>query len=291
MESMLVVDHLSQGFGRKLVLDDVSFVVPKGKICVFIGANGAGKTTAIKSIVGLWPYKDGKITINGINAKNPQSRMKLGYVPEKENFPKESANYFIKQYTKYYELTKNQIETMMDKMFHLFEIEKLEKTKLTNMSSGQKKKLLIMQALLHNPDLLIMDEPTENMDPDARINFYKIMKLLINEHKTVFISTHQLDEIQKYANYAVIIKQGKIVYVGEIDKEHNLFDLYEKHVSRNIGHDHKKLVKIDKLYDKEMEREDNGLLLKKNKIEELFNEGVLTKDEYKNALKRLEKGN
>jgi ABC-2 type transport system ATP-binding protein len=228
MNGSLKVSHLSLALGGSPILKDISFDIEPGSVCAFIGANGAGKTTTIKSIVGLYPYHAGDITINGADAKSPQSHMHLGYVPEKENFPKISARRFLESCAEYFHLDERTRNDIISKLMQLFGIDDIINRKLPKMSSGQKKKILIIQALLHNPDLLIMDEPTENMDPDARLSFYEIIETLKQQGKTMFISTHNLDEIQKYATHIVIIKDGEIKYTGKATKK-NLFEIYEQY--------------------------------------------------------------
>ncbi|MDR1991327.1 MAG: ABC transporter ATP-binding protein [Mycoplasmataceae bacterium] len=228
---MLKVENLSISMNEKPILKNVSFTIEEGSLCAFIGANGAGKTTTIKSIVGLYPYTQGKITIKGIDAKNPMSHYILGYVPEKENFPKIKVKRFLKCLNEYYHLDSQYIESITQKLYKLFNIENLENIRLTKLSSGQKKKLLIIQALINKPSLLIMDEPTENMDPDARLVFYDIVQTLKKLKKTIFISTHNLDEIQKYADHVIVIDNGEIKFIGD-SKDKNLYALYEKYVGK-----------------------------------------------------------
>ncbi|MDR3330529.1 MAG: ABC transporter ATP-binding protein [Mycoplasmataceae bacterium] len=224
----LKVENLSFKTNKQDILKNVSFEVEKGSLVAFIGSNGAGKTTTIKCIVGLYPYTQGVITIDGINVKDETSRLKLGYVPEKENFPKIKTKQFLNSCIEYFHISNQQRDEIIAKLSKLFKVEELLNKKLPKLSSGQKKKILIMQALLHDPDLLIMDEPTENMDPDARLVFYDIIKAMKNVGKTIFISTHNLDEIQKYADHVIVIKSGEIQYSGSATKS-DLYKVYEQH--------------------------------------------------------------
>jgi ABC-2 type transport system ATP-binding protein len=121
---------------------------------------------------------------------------------------------------------KNEIEKYA-KIFSLFD--DLNK-KLTSMSSGQRKRVMIISALIHNPQILIMDEPTENLDPDNRKVFYDVLKKFISDGKTIFISTHNLDEIEKHIDYAIIISNGEIKYQGTVKKGYGeLTKIYEKY--------------------------------------------------------------
>jgi ABC-2 type transport system ATP-binding protein len=225
----LKVENLNVTINKTHILKNVSFELPEGSLCAFIGANGAGKTTTIKSIVGLLPYTDGKITINGVDAKKYYSRRVLGYVPEKENFPKVKVNNFLQSCVDFFHIDKTKSNEITAKLLNAFGIPDLGEKRLNKLSSGQKKKILIIQGLIHNPDLLIMDEPTENMDPDARMVFYQIIDQLKQEKKTIFISTHNLDEIRKHADYVVIIKNGEIQYTGSHQGE-DLYKIYEQYM-------------------------------------------------------------
>jgi ABC-2 type transport system ATP-binding protein len=228
MASLLKVENLSLSLGKKPILKNVSFQIEEGRLCAFLGANGAGKTTTIKCIVGLYPYTQGTITLNGIDAKNAMSHYSLGYVPEKENFPKIKVKRFLTSMNEYYHHDQTKTEESVAKLYKLFNIEGFENTKLVKLSSGQKKKILIIQALVNNPDILIMDEPTENMDPDARLIFYDVINTFKKMKKTIFISTHNLDEIQKYADDVVIINDGEIKFTGSATSE-DLYKLYEQY--------------------------------------------------------------
>lgn len=246
--SKLKVENLNVTIGKTHILKNVSFELPEGVLCAFIGSNGAGKTTTIKSVVGLYPYTDGKVTINDVDAKNYLSRYGLGYVPEKENFPKVKVRNFLQSCVDFFHVDKTKSDEITKKLLHVFGVSDLLDKRLNKLSSGQKKKILIIQGLLHNPDLLIMDEPTENMDPDARMVFYQIIDQLKKEKKTIFISTHNLDEIQKHADYIIIIKNGEIQYSG-IAKGDNLYEIYKKYVEFSDGQQDIKIKKDTKIGD------------------------------------------
>lgn len=245
----LKVENLNITINRVHILKNVSFELPDGVLCAFIGANGAGKTTTIKSIVGLLPYHDGKITINDIDAKKYQSRYILGYIPEKENFPKVKVKHFLQSCTDFFHIDKQVSDSITNGLLNAFGIPDLGEKRLNKLSSGQKKKILIIQGLIHNPNLLIMDEPTENMDPDSRMVFYQIIDQLKQKQKTIFISTHNLDEIQKHADYVVIIKNGEIKYAGA-SKGEDLYKIYEQYMNpdKSIETNEPKQIKIEKIF-------------------------------------------
>jgi ABC-2 type transport system ATP-binding protein len=200
MTNVLEVKNLKKVIDGEKILNNISFHVPKGKLCAFIGHNGAGKTTTIKSILSLYRYNSGDIFINGISSKKIKSHRIIGYVPEKENFPKIRARTFLKMMASLYGVPKKIIDSRIKYYECIFSLKKRLHIDLNRMSSGQKKKIMIIQSLLHDPQLLIMDEPTENLDPDTRDVFYRLVKKLKKEGKTIFISTHNLDEIQNFAD-------------------------------------------------------------------------------------------
>ncbi|MDR0545736.1 MAG: ABC transporter ATP-binding protein [Mycoplasmataceae bacterium] len=232
IEKMIDVQGLYFYDGNKKILDNISFVVPKGKVCAFIGPNGAGKTSTIKCITTLYTFNQGTIFINNINNKNHESLSCIGYVPEKENFPKMSAIDYFGEIAQYNGVDYNDIKSRVNQLADFFGVSDILTTNLSALSSGQKKKMLIMQSLLHNPSTLIMDEPTDNMDPSSRLLFFNLVKRLKKEGKTLLISSHNLSEIQLYVDYVIMIVEGKIVYQGKLDKK-NLYALYEKYDLHN----------------------------------------------------------
>ena len=212
-------------------VDNISFDIRRGEFHVFIGANGAGKTTTIKAIVGAYAKYSGEILIDGHINSSVAAKRKMGYVPEIAIFPKEFT-------------TKNYLESMAimsglskeeSQKFTKLTLEKTNMIDLINkkpisFSSGQKKKILLAQAMVHNPDILIMDEPAANLDPLARSELFKTLENYKNEGKSIFISSHILSEVGKYADTATILDGGKIVFHGRLDGSQNLDELYEKYV-------------------------------------------------------------
>lgn len=233
MNSTIEIKELCFHEGSNLILDNVTFNIPRGKICAFIGPNGAGKTTTIKCIVGLYKFKKGTITINNIDNHNPESLQLIGYVPEKENFPKMTPKNYFCEICQYNQISLKDGRERLMYLIKEFGLQDIANNKLSTMSSGQKKKMLIIQSLLHNPDILIMDEPTDNMDPTARMMFFDLIKKLKSEGKTLFISSHNLSEIERYVDYVIMIVQGKIVYAGAADQK-DLYKLYNEHTGQHI---------------------------------------------------------
>lgn len=227
MKSVIEVKNLNKFFGSQHILKDVNFVVPQGAFVIFAGKNGSGKTTTIKSILDLYSLDKGSlITINGISSLNPQAREKIAYIPEKDSFSNEITNNFLIRMGLLNNLPLEQIKAKIDKYIKLFNAQKYLNVPLDKLSSGNAKKIMIIQALIADANCFIMDEPTDNLDPETRMLFYKQMKKLQQENKTIFISSHNLLEVGEFADYAIIIANGEIKYTGKFKNSKQLLKLY-----------------------------------------------------------------
>jgi ABC-2 type transport system ATP-binding protein len=227
----LEIKNLTKIIRNKKILDEVSFSVPKGSITIFVGENGAGKSTTIKCILDLFYYNSGEIKILGVDSKNPLSRKSVGYVPEKENFTKNSFKNFLLQYGQLRNQSLADLNNKINEYAKKFEIEHLlhSNTNIAKLSSGQKKKILIILSLLNDEELFIMDEPTDNLDPKSRYTFYQIIDEINKKRKaTFFICSHNLDEVGEHANHAVFISNGKIIFSDKVKSKKDLVNRYKK---------------------------------------------------------------
>lgn len=200
-----------------------SFVVKPGEIHGFIGANGAGKTTTIKSIVGAYATFGGSINIFGHKNTTKQAKSFIGYIPEKADFP---TGYSTLAYLSTIAVLRG-VPAKEAKTFALNKLVDLGISEIAGrspikLSSGQKKKVLLIQALLHNPKVIIADEPAANLDPKARVEFFDTIKKLAREEKIAFfVSSHILDELEKHIDSLTILEAGKIMYSGSMkDLQH-----------------------------------------------------------------------
>ncbi|EIN14855.1 ABC transporter, ATP-binding protein [Mycoplasmopsis agalactiae 14628] len=220
----LSVQHLSMIFKiapqtYKKAVDDLSFDVKKGQFHGFVGNNGSGKTTTIRSILGFYPGLFGKIFINGLEFTNSSAKRKIGYIPEVTIFPKNlSAIEYIYSLALMSgvdkKVIKDRINYIMDTYgFHVPDMSKSP----AYMSSGQKKSIMLIQALINDPEILILDEPAANLDPSSRIKLFNTLKQLHLEGKTIFISSHILDELEKYIDSFTLLSEGKLLYSGSIN--------------------------------------------------------------------------
>ncbi|MBU4692269.1 ABC transporter ATP-binding protein [Mycoplasma zalophi] len=233
MEKILEINNLNKVFPKtNRGIKNISFSVESGDFHAFIGENGAGKTTTIKTIIGAFVNYEGEILINNINIKKAEAKSIIGYVPEVAIFPKELTVFnYLYNLLILSNVDKKEANERIDKYLKLFNIENLKNEKPYTFSTGQKKKVLLIQALLHNPKLLILDEPAANLDPTARFELFSLLKEINEKQKiTILISSHVLSEIDKYVNTITLIHNGQILYSGS--KQESLEKLfYEKVIS------------------------------------------------------------
>ncbi len=234
-EPLVVVDHFTKKYkGRNVpAVDDISFSIYPGDFHAFIGANGAGKTTTIKAIIGAYSKNkySGSISIGGNDNQTVEAKRLVGYIPENANFPKKmnTKNYLISM-AMLAGFSSSKAKQKANEILQNLGMTQFEKKRPATFSSGQKKKILLAQALLNDPEVLVMDEPAANLDPLAREELFETLLSLQKQGKAIFISSHILDEVDKYATCATILDGGKIVFDGVMDGKTNLSNLYKKYV-------------------------------------------------------------
>ncbi len=214
-------------------VNDISFNIFPGEFHVFIGANGAGKTTTIKSIIGAYTkskYK-GNIKIGGFSNQSVDGKALIGYIPEKADFPKKmnTIDYLVSM-AMLSGIPGTKAKTKAKEILAKLNMSEFAKKRPSSFSSEQKKKILLAQSLLNDPEVLIMDEPAANLDPIARDELFNNLLELQQQGKSIFLSSHILDEVGKYATYTTILDGGKIVFDGTIDNKINLTELYKTYV-------------------------------------------------------------
>lgn len=216
MDIALQVVNLKKYYRKTKAVDDISFNLGKGEIVGLIGANGAGKTTTIKCILSLLKRTAGEIYIDGLNIKNYGARQKLAYIPETpEIYPLLTVWEHLKFIALAYSLEnwEENGESLLEK-FNL----KNKKNELgKNLSKGMKQKLSICCALLHKPEIFLVDEPFVGLDPKAIKELKDTFVYLKNLGKTILISTHMLDTAQGICNRLLIMKSGKLAAEGSME--------------------------------------------------------------------------
>lgn len=207
----IVVKNLDKIFGTQIAVNNVSFQVEKGEIVGFLGPNGAGKSTTMKIMVGYIPASSGEVFINGVRVSvdNLESRKHIGYLPE--NNPLYTDMYvleFLEFVGKLYKVKdlKNRVKEIIESVG----LEEEQHKKIGMLSKGYKQRVGLAQALIHNPDVLILDEPTTGLDPNQIKEIRTLIKELGKE-KTVILSTHIMQEVEAICDRVIIISKGKIV--------------------------------------------------------------------------------
>ena len=214
---MIEIKNVTKKYGNNIAVNDVSFKVGDGEIFAFIGHNGAGKTTLIKCITGIQEFDSGDILINGksIKKNSLECKKEMAFVPDNpELYEQMKAIDYINFICDMYEVNDEDRQKSIKKYAELFEIEDKLNDTLESYSHGMKQKIALISALVHNPKVLIMDEPFVGLDPKAVFDVKKIMKDLTKEGTTIFFSTHILEVAEKLCSRVAIIKKGELVSVG-----------------------------------------------------------------------------
>ena len=205
--NVIEVRNLNVWYGKFQALDDVSFVVSKGKIAGLIGPNGAGKTTIIKSILGLISY-EGSIKFGSESVSNKN----IGYVSENEGYYEWlTAREYLKFYLELYgEKDEDRVNFILNKIGLYDRADMVIK----NFSNGMKRRLGIARALIHDPDIVVMDEPLSGVDPKIKREIKDMILDFAEESKTFLISSHQLSDIESICDWLIMINEGKILSYG-----------------------------------------------------------------------------
>ena len=217
---MIEIKNVSKTYnGKKKALKDVSFTVNNGEIFAFIGHNGAGKTTMIKSLIGILDFEEGEILINKKSIKDDPIACKkeMAYVPDNPDlYENMTAIDFVNFVCDMYDISTEIRKENIEKYAKMFEIENNLNDDISSFSHGMKQKIALIAALAHNPKVLVMDEPFVGLDPKAVFDMKNIMKQMAKEGKTIFFSTHILDVAEKLCDRVAIIKNGDIVKIGKM---------------------------------------------------------------------------
>lgn len=218
---MLKIEHLTKKYGEKTAVEDLSLHILKGEIYGFIGHNGAGKTTTLKSIVGILQFEEGEIRIDGDSIQeNPLAcKKKIAYIPDNPDLYEFMTGvqylHFIADIFGVDEKTRQE---RIRKYADLFEITSDLAQPIAAYSHGMKQKLAIIAAWIHNPELIIMDEPFVGLDPKASHILKGMMREVCDEGGAIFFSTHVLEVAEKLCDKVAIIKNGKLIRSGTMEE-------------------------------------------------------------------------
>ncbi|MHA1229240.1 MAG: ATP-binding cassette domain-containing protein [Candidatus Helarchaeota archaeon] len=227
-KSYIEFRNVSKNYREIKALNNVNFKIFKGDIFGYIGPNGAGKTTTIKILVGLIQNFKGEIFIDGKNVSEVRSELYkiLGYLPQNSGFQNwRTVEQTLKTLGKLSGLSSAQLKDRIDSVLELVNLKDVRNRKIAHLSGGMIQKLLLAQSILHEPELLVLDEPMSGLDPTSRFQFKKIIKDLSNNGMTIFFSSHILSDVQDIATRIGIINKGKIMRVGTPDELQSHFQV------------------------------------------------------------------
>lgn len=218
---MLKITHLTKTFGEKKAVDDLSLEIAPGEIYGFIGHNGAGKTTTLKSVVGIQQFDAGEITIGGISLKeNPLAcKRQLAYIPDNPDlYDFMTGIKYLNFIADIFGVSASDRQARIQKYADLFELTDDLAQPIAAYSHGMKQKLAIISAWLHNPKLIIMDEPFVGLDPKASHLLKGMMREVCDAGGAIFFSTHVLEVAEKLCDKVAIIKSGKLIRSGTMEE-------------------------------------------------------------------------
>jgi ABC-2 type transport system ATP-binding protein len=214
------IQNLSKVYGTQRAVDDISFEVTKGEIVGFLGPNGAGKSTTMKILTGYVPATDGSAEINGFDVKISPMQVKssIGYLPEHNPL---YLDMYVREFLEFtgslYGLKGKTLQIKVAETIEMVGLGLEKHKKIGQLSKGYRQRVGLAQALIHNPDVLILDEPTTGLDPNQLVEIRDLIKS-VGKNKTVIFSTHIMQEVEAICDRVVIINRGKIVANGTLSE-------------------------------------------------------------------------
>lgn len=222
---------LTKRFDEFVAVDGIDFQIHQGEAFGFLGPNGAGKTSTMKMITTVSPITDGDLTVFGLDpeASGATIRSRLGVVPQEDNLDQEltvAENLYI--YGRYHDLPKDTIRRRIDELLDFAQLEEKRDSPVEALSGGMKRRLIIARALINEPDLVILDEPTTGLDPQARHVLWDRLYRLKQRGATLIITTHYMDEAEQLCDRLVVMDKGVIVAEGSPS------ELIERYATREV---------------------------------------------------------
>ena len=219
--SFVRIEDLTVSYGKVLAVRGISFEIPKGEVFGFIGPNGAGKSTTIKVLATLLKPDSGYVEIDGIEVpKHPMAiRRRIGYMPDFFGVYEDlSASEYLHFYAAAFQIPRSRRENTIGDVLALTDLTEKAKEPVDSLSRGMKQRLALARVLLHDPDLLLLDEPASGLDPRARIEVRELLKALQRMGKTILISAHILHELAQLCTRIGIIEAGQLVTAGSLEE-------------------------------------------------------------------------
>ena len=217
------IKNLSKSYGDSSIkaVDDLSIEVRAGEIYGFLGSNGAGKSTTIKCLVGIYPFQEGDILVNGVSVKtNPLlAKRQIGYVSDNHAvYEKLTGREYVNYVADLYRVPKADREARLEKYTKMFHLEEAIDREIKGYSHGMKQKIMVISALIHNPKVWVLDEPLTGLDPTSAYQIKQCMREHANEGNIVFFSSHIIEVVERICDRIAIISGGKICQHSTMDE-------------------------------------------------------------------------
>lgn len=220
-EPVITIEHLFKNYGNKPVLKDINLQVYSGQVIGYIGPNGAGKSTTVKILCGLITDYEGEVKVKGFDVKEDTLEVKkvIGYVPElAELYDVLTPMEFLKFTGALYGMDENVCEDRIIRMLTAFDLAANMHDRMDSFSKGMRQKVLLASGLLHNPDIIILDEPLSGLDANSVIIIKELISRLAKEGKSIFYCSHMMDIVEKVSDHIVLIDEGRVIANGTIDQ-------------------------------------------------------------------------
>lgn len=246
----IVTKNLTKYYGKLLALDTLTIKVRRGTCVGFLGPNGAGKSTAIKILCGLIYPNKGEAYINGFNpSEEPRSALEnVGCMIEvPEFYPHFNATDVLRYYGKLRGISGPELGKKVKEILELVELSKWAKTKTSKFSRGMKQRLGVAQAMLHDPSILILDEPALGLDPRGIVEMRNLLKEMVKKDKTIFLASHMLYEVQEVCDTVALINRGKLLVYDKVERLEKFFKAQTIEVDLLQSPTSKQFEKVKKL--------------------------------------------
>jgi len=221
MEPIISIKNLRKSYGSKLVLKGIDLDIYPGQVIGYIGPNGAGKSTTVKILCGLIGDYEGTVTVKGLNLKDNTTAIKsvIGYIPElAELYDVLTPAEFLHLMGSLYSMNEALVTDRMTRMLTAFSLQGNINDRMDTFSKGMKQKVLITSGLLHNPDIIILDEPLSGLDANSVIIIKDLISKLAKEGKTIFYCSHMMDVVEKVSDRIVLINEGQVIANGSFEE-------------------------------------------------------------------------
>lgn len=222
---MLEIKNLTKKFDQFIAVNSINLKINKGDLFGFLGPNGAGKTTTIKMVTGLYSLTGGSISVNNIDIIKDSIKTKeiIGYIPDNPFlYDKLTGREFLYFSGGLFNLSKSFLKNKIDELVHLLKISEWLDKRTEEYSQGMRQRITIASAFLHDPELIVIDEPMVGLDPQSAHIIKQVLKRKASEGKTIFMSTHSLNVVEEICNRVGIINRGKIIFDDSIEELENL---------------------------------------------------------------------